>query len=778
MAAAAALALYWGTSPWPDTPDGLFHLHRVRALAEALQMGVLLPRWFPDFAFGYGYPVLHYYAPAFYYLPALLHLTGVDLLTATRLALALWFGASALSMIALLRCWARPTVAIAGTVLYLAFPYRLYDLFVRGALPEFAAFFWLPLIAFASFRLGQFAAVEGAAGEFWALLRRLLSSRWFTLAALAWAGLVLTHNLTALMAVLAALGCALLLPLSGSPPLPLSGSPPLPLSGSPPLPLSGSPPLPLSVSPPLPLSHHPSSRFALTPVILLPLVFGLALSAFHLAPSLLEADWVGLGAAPAGEGFRSHFAGWATLASDAAVYRYPTAAEPTVPLPGYLFALLAIALLAMLFWRTSPLRPHLALAVALSVMTIFLMTSASAGLWSWLASTLGKLQFPWRWQTILALAFACMAATLLEAATRRLPERRADPFAGAVSGLLAIYSVVYAVAGLAPTPAPFVANELTREQMWRFDAEHGQVGATWTGEFLPRWVKEERWAVGRPPTSPEPDAAAAAFTATPEEQGYLHGAWRIHADAPLTLRFSRFYFPAWQVFVDGVATPAYPDGALGLLAVDLDAGEPRVEVRLAPTPALWLGLLLSAVALSALLLFPALPLSRSPTLPLSRSFALRLALAALVVLALFVVNLNLTERAVHPSPVGADYGSVRLEAAMLGAMQPGRLLDVRLFWSIQQPEQPLTAFIHVVNAEGQMAAQKDEPLAGAFTPFERWRSGQLLDFTHHVWLPDDLPAGIYTIYAGLYPPGQPDAPLQPLNRREARLELGRLEVKP
>lgn len=738
LAAAAALALYWGTSPWPDTPDGLFHLQRVRALAEALQMGVLLPRWFPDFAFGYGYPVLHYYAPTFYYLPALLHLIGVDLLTATRLALALWFGASALAMIALLRCWTRPTVAIAGAVLYLAFPYRLYDLFVRGALPEFAAFFWLPLIAFAGFRLGQFAAAESAAGGFWALLRRLLSSRWFTLAALTWAGLALTHNLTALMALLAALGCALLLL----------------------------------------LFHHPSRRFALTPAILLPLVFGLTLSAFHLAPSLLEASWVGLGAAPAGEGFRSHFAGWATLASDAAVYRYPTAAEPTVPLPGYLFALLAVALLALLFWRTSPLRPHLALTVALSVVTIFLMTSASAGLWSWLASTLGKLQFPWRWQTILALAFACMAATLLEAATRRLPQRRAAPFAGAVSGLLAVYSVVYAVAGLSPTPAPFAANELTREQMWRFDAEHGQVGATWTGEFLPRWVKEERWAIGRPPTSPEPGAAAAAFNATPEEQGYLHGVWRIRADAPLTLRFSRFYFPAWQVFVNGVATPAYPDGALGLLAVDLDAGEPRVEVRLAPTPALWLGLLLSAVALSALLLFPALPLSRSPMLLLSRSFALRLTLAALVALALFVVNLNLTERAVHPSPVGADYGSVRLEAAMLGAMHPGRPLDVRLFWSIQQPEQPLTAFIHVVNAEGQMTAQKDEPLAGAFTPFERWRSGQLLDFTHQVWLPDDLPAGVYTIYAGLYPSGQPDAPLQPLNRGKARLELGRLEMKP
>ena len=64
---ALPLALYAATASWPDTPDGLFHLQRVRALAEALRVGVLYPRWFPDFAFGYGYPVLNFYAPAFYY---------------------------------------------------------------------------------------------------------------------------------------------------------------------------------------------------------------------------------------------------------------------------------------------------------------------------------------------------------------------------------------------------------------------------------------------------------------------------------------------------------------------------------------------------------------------------------------------------------------------------------------------------------------------------------------------------------------------------------------
>ena len=43
--------------------DGLFHVYRMAALAEAWQQGVLWPRIFPDFGFGYGQAVLNFYAP-------------------------------------------------------------------------------------------------------------------------------------------------------------------------------------------------------------------------------------------------------------------------------------------------------------------------------------------------------------------------------------------------------------------------------------------------------------------------------------------------------------------------------------------------------------------------------------------------------------------------------------------------------------------------------------------------------------------------------------------
>lgn len=784
----ASAALFWGALPWPDTPDGLFHLHRARALAEALQMGVLLPRWFPDFAFGYGYPVLNFYAPAFYYGPALLHLLGFDLITATRLSLALWFGLSGLAMIALLRCWTRPAIAMAGSLLYLVFPYRLYDLFVRGALPEFAAFFWLPLIVFLNYRLIQASwsltqrhkDTKGVVFsnsqliQTWAGIGWIAGIRtpWFFLLALAWVGLFLTHNLTALMAVFAAgLMILLLTPISAA-------RSPVPYSSS-------------------SLLH---TLVLLIGQIALPLAAGIALSAFQLAPVLLEAGWVMLGAAPGGDGFRRHFAGWETLTTAAATYPYPDVAAPTVALPGYVIVILGLAFVALVTWRTMPLRTHLFVAWVMSMAFVLLTTAASTPLWSLFAPVFGKLQFPWRWQTLLSVAFVCTAATLFEALwiqlQRRLRQDSAAFGSGWVplaSGLAAIYATLYAVAGLAPVPAPFTAQELTIEQMWAFDAEHGQVGATWTAEFLPRWVSEERWAIGRAPTRLDTDPAHSpvSFSTTPTEQGYLESAWIVRAAEPFTLRFHRFYYPAWRVTVDGHDAPAYPDGPLGVLAVDLGAGDNRVDVRFAATPALQLGLLVSGLALFALVLLPRWKRDgewkanladqrglhqQQSARSASSTFHLRFIAGVLAVAALLAVNLNLTAATIQPQEIGADYGAVRLEAATLGDGKPGDALPVRLVWTINAATQPLTTFVHLVGADGQMAAQRDEPLAGAFTPHERWQPGMVLEPTHHVSLPADLAPGVYTVFAGIYPAGQPDAPLQPLNRLDARIELGSVVI--
>ena len=48
------------------TDDGALHVYRTVALDRALHDGLLYPRWFPDLAFGYGFPFFNYREPLGY----------------------------------------------------------------------------------------------------------------------------------------------------------------------------------------------------------------------------------------------------------------------------------------------------------------------------------------------------------------------------------------------------------------------------------------------------------------------------------------------------------------------------------------------------------------------------------------------------------------------------------------------------------------------------------------------------------------------------------------
>ena len=137
LATISGVILFGLTAAWPSwTHDGMIHLHRIRALADALRAGVIFPRWFPDYTFGYGYPALNYYAPGSYYPPALLHLAGLDIVLSLRLSLTVGFALSASWMFHLSRLYVSLWPAIVGVICFQFFPYRMIDLFVRGHSPN------------------------------------------------------------------------------------------------------------------------------------------------------------------------------------------------------------------------------------------------------------------------------------------------------------------------------------------------------------------------------------------------------------------------------------------------------------------------------------------------------------------------------------------------------------------------------------------------------------------------------------------------------------------
>jgi hypothetical protein len=720
---ASTFLLAWRLQPWPDSPDAIFHLHRVRALVDAWSHGILYPRWFPDFAFGYGHPILHYYAPAFYIPPALLHWAGLELITAVRITLLLFYAAAGTAIYLLLYRHLPAAPTALAVAIYQTFPYRLYDLNVRGALPEFAAFLWLPLVAWGVI------AVARASGP-----RSLARAIWW--GSLAWAGLILTHNLSAFMALFLWLVAALLLLIW------------LLLQRS---------------TSPQP-AHLLARLFSHTVPQIAPLLLGALLAAPYWLPTLLEAPWVAIGSASGYSGYANHFAGWRTLWEPALLYPYPDAAAPLAPLPLYVGLLLLLATVALFLPAPTWQRSALAIGLAAALLCIWLSTSASALFWQLGEPILSKLQFPWRWYTPLALAVAitgALAGTVLQ-------ERARSLLPGWSSATLMLFLTLglglYSFAQLPAPPAPYSAEELDAHQMWAFDAAHGQVGATWTGEFLPRWVTAPRWTIGRAPEKSPDTGLPVRVEMQQLVQSYQTLTAEVTAPSEWTLTLHQFYFPAWQARVNGKPLPFHPQGELALAAVDLPAGSYPLAITWAPTFAIWLGRagwLLGWLA-GAWLVWQAMP--RWATL----FWVILLLLAAFAAFTPWQVARQV--------PAAADFGPARLVAGPPPLQaHAGTLASIPTTWLIQEPT-ALTLFIHIIDSAGQVVAQHDGPLGGPYSPSQRQLPGLLLPHLHQVPLPAQLAPGKYTMLIGLYPPGSAAEPLLPAGSGDPRVAIGALEI--
>ena len=131
--------------------DGVTHALWYTHFSEQLFGGDLYPRWLMNMNSGLGSPVFFYYPPVPFFLTSLLrpflasdpqgwHQVGVSMsmaLVASGIAAYFW-----------LKDISDDIAALVGAVLYMAMPYHLAEIYVRGSLAELWAFVWIPLILF------------------------------------------------------------------------------------------------------------------------------------------------------------------------------------------------------------------------------------------------------------------------------------------------------------------------------------------------------------------------------------------------------------------------------------------------------------------------------------------------------------------------------------------------------------------------------------------------------------------------------------------------------
>ncbi|MDY6874728.1 MAG: 6-pyruvoyl-tetrahydropterin synthase-related protein [Chloroflexota bacterium] len=654
--------------------DSPFLLLRTHQLAVNLQTGVFPVRWMPDAAYGLGYPFFSYYAALPYYLAAGFTLVGLDILSAIKLTQTLFFAAAALGIYG----WARRVLhsqpgGWLAAVAYTLAPFHMVNVYVRGdSLSEFAAFAFYPLILWG---LDHLAARPS--------LRRTLPS------ALAYAGLILTHNGSALifspfmLLYIVVISCAAEKEHEAENRKQKAGE---------------------------------KRRFVICrcSLLIVPLLIGILLSAWFWLPALAETGHVQLTAQTSGYFFYgNHFRG-PDLVQPRLIFDY--AITPSGPTPfamGLVQATLALAgvLVIIVEWarsrltvRRSPFAIRHSLFVILGLaLSTWLITPLSRPLWDHLP-LLPMVQFPWRLLSVQAL-FAALLGGVLVTYLRRS--------GWAVATALAILLGVVSLAGLHPEYLTITAEEITIERLQLYELFTGNVGSTIRHEYLPHWV------VPRPYTGPtlfNPHAPPQAILLSGElvsAEETTHKAtrrvWMVETGpGGAEVAFPLYYWPGWRAMVDGAPAEAKPAPDSGYLTLAVPAGRHTVVMWLGRTP-------LRAVAegvslVTALVLLVVAITSRRetqnpksqtlnwPLITCHLSFVISLAL-----LLTFNPRVALTngddltmdfERMpyLHHNPGGVDFDRWQMAGYRYSTdrLAPGDTLDVTLDWNAWQGENSVT----------------------------------------------------------------------------------------
>ena len=762
LALLSGVSFFGLSAAWPSSTFDWHQHHspRIHALAAALRAGVIFPRWFPDLTAGYGEPVLNYYAPGFYYPPALLLLTGLDIVLCVRLILAVGFALSALWMFRLARLYVSLWPAVVSVACFQFYPFRLIEFFKRGAFPGFVAYMWLPLIAFYTIR----AVTEPSRADNRADARSEAGASHLSFlvrAGLAWAALILTHNLTALMAALV-LGAALAL---------------------------------------IVLFQHRArvGVFRISGISAAALVIGILISAWYTLPALSELGWTLTGHGLLSEVYQKTFYSWTELFDLHLFYSHSPQSQFILPI--YLIPILIAAPLAVLAGRSRAFRLFTLVTLLLTLAALSMTTDTSAWLWASGEFLLEKLQFPSRWSVIIAFGAALLLAASLES-LRRL--RRLPSFAMPLVGvLLSAYLVANALVRLDYPTGDYASYEeisMTLKghiQMFFTDGTFGR-------DFMPIWTHETLEEIGHAPWERSPDLDAIGPVAVvPTRTGLMRKQFEVTAEEPFRLLFNQFYFPAWRITVDDEQVETQPASNLALISGLVPSGTHTVELEWGATRAVWFGRALTVIGwvVVYVLLYKVVKwspirfsgrdnhlnvgakprwrgvvLSLSPPSPRNWPLAIWLGVGAFMV----VAASGITARTWDVAAIGADYGGIRLEGVQpVPPTRAGDVAKVQLTWLIKDYLEPVTAFVHLVDGDGMWIAQQDVPPGGSYyTPLPLWAPGLVLHSTHNLTIPASLPPGKYRLLAGLYYRDATHESLVPQHADSSRVEIGMVEVLP
>ena len=749
LAAAQPLLTAGGRLPW--AADTLIHFYRLVELDHLIRHGCLFPRYAPDLAYGFGFPLFNFYAPLSYYAAMLFRLAGMDFgpaLLATFAALILCAGLGMYAWAA--QVWGK-RAGLVSAAAYVTAPYLLYNVYHRGALAEVLAMALMPAILWAVTRLA-----------------RTGSGKRLTLATLLYAALVFGHNITALVFTPIILVYAVLTP---------------------------------------PAYHARTIRFTLhTLRSTLPIWLGLGLSAFFWLPAFLERNSVQIIQLFMPQVFDYHY-NFVTLGE---LFSLPATVDPNLVLPPTPHSVgwipVALAAIALTFKRRrwdGQQKIMAGLAAFLVLVSLSLTLPQSVAIWDVLPLA-SFIQFPWRLLSLASLGLAFLAGgAFSESVPHRHPDAQGlspkirDILASWwFSGLLIAGMIVY---GFTWQFVPYLAPKVhaTVADIARYERESGALGTTSAGDYMPSTVRKlpdanalsERYARSDVierlhPASLPPGAIIVQASYRP-----LSSDVTIEGTTAFTATFDIFYFAGWQARVDGQPVTITPTDPNGLISFPVPAGRHGVQVFFGSTPlrsAASAMSLLSALALIVLTLVLArlkskaessLSLSPGRSLYQSKGDApgdLRLAICV-GILAMGLVAGKSSYLDSHETvfrrtrfdgkqvagvarPLQVDFDNqmalMGFEPAVLVAQMNGAA-QVTLYWRVTRKlDTDYAISVQLVDERGFVYGQRDSQHPGGY-PTSRWTLSDYVRDVHEIPLAAGTPPGEYRLRVGVYRVGAP-----------------------
>jgi len=596
VALLVALPLFLGPGPvntrgGGDSPFLIFRLHQ---LVANLRAGVFPVRWMPDAAYGLGYPFFNFYAALPYYLAALFYFLSGRYIFALQVTQALGFVGAALGMYGFARRVFRGKGAAAlAAIAYTCAPFHLVNVYTRGdSLAEFYAFVFYPLIFWSLLRLREHPTPARTA---------LLS--------LSYGGLILTHNISALIFSPFVVIYALFLLLK-----PEGGTE-------------------------ADLLKESETRSEVLSCMIIGLALGLALSTWFWVPALGEQYAVYLGTQDIQTSgyfhYSNHFRG-ADLVQPRLLFNYRADSPPTPFAMGLIQA--ALTLLGTLCIIVLTIRStkhetrntkhktqnaHLLCTIrhsplvwlAFLLLSTLMITPLSRPLWDHLP-LLPLVQFPWRFLSVQAFAAAMVIAHLAPVGEGEKARDSLSPcplvslsphlrvslsphlrvplsphhLVPVIAGILL---AVAALGALRPEYLPIGEEDITRENLLLYEGFTANVGTTIRGEYLPRQMQPRPFASAVWPGSQQQDGEKPRPLALMGEigdvalleRGPTWERWQVEVVSPeAEVAFFIAYFPGWRATVDGQKAEVRALQGLGIVEVSLPEGSHEVVLHLEHTP--------------------------------------------------------------------------------------------------------------------------------------------------------------------------------------------------